>query len=646
MYYDPNKSVIEKDKFQLFIYSNLPLLISSRYILEDGLTKTFIKNVISLELLLLLLLLPNLIKTREGLYSEIKYLLSLFREKLNISIVYFVFVIGMSLNFLFNSEGAIYFGKLVFIIGMSILSFQIFSLYILIGQKKLSITLSNVQRNLFKPIGYTAITLIPILRFCIVNNGILSIREQLLIILYFLLLSFFIIGVVSFLFDETTKSLIFQPFSTALLCIVYEMPSLSQNYPFVRGSNNYSLLIFFFGLFVFFRLIYKSKPLQMSLLVIGLLAAGTLPSVIFDEEIDYDLEKIQALSPFKFSNETSLANNYSVVVLVYDGYPPEETVNLLGGDISQQTNFLIENDFTIYNGVYSMGSYSLATMSRFLQGTEQEYGEDDMRKITGGSSSFVKTLDQYGYHTAGIFTSVFYFPPNSKPEYDYSFPNKGGKRSKRMFDAILKGRLTMEDILYTIPYENYLIEKQNFLKNINTREVPSFLYTHTYYPGHSQNSGTCLENETAEWINRLEFANDEMRSDVSYLSPAFDNTIIVIMGDHGPFLTKNCTGLTEYEEGEISRLDIQDRHGTFLAVRWPDSSNTIEFEEKILQNVLISIFSTLISDGGFMKENELNEKIYVTHLPEGISVEKNIIYGGINNLEPLFLDREIRKSSK
>ncbi len=640
----------QKDRIHLFLYLNLPLLISARYLLNDGVTKTFLKNIVYLEIVLIIFLIPDIIKQRLKISKNIRNFSQLYKQNLLISIIYFLFLTVLTLRFLFNTKESIYLGKIIFVVGALVLAFQIFTFVLVFFNsyinEKYTFSKLNIQKTIYKPVIYTLITLIPIFRFCIVNREILSIAELVILVLYFFSLSFVLIVLVSYVFDETLGTPIYQPFSTALLCIVYEMPSISKDYEVGAPMGSYYLLVIFLALFVFFRLVYKSKLIQMVLLTIGLYFGGTMESLTTEEEVDYELESVQASSPFVFNNEIKIEDKYSVLLLVYDGYPPEETLNMMGIDISNQTDYLINEGFTIYDGIYSMGSFSLGTMSRFLEGSEQEYSEDNMRKITGGNSSFAKTLDQYGYETAGIFTSVFYFPPNSSRAYDYSFPNEGGKRSKKMFTSILRGKLTFKDILYTIPYENYVSEKQYFLKDVANKEVPTFLYTHTYYPGHSQNSGICLEDETSTWKKRLNFANNEMREDISSLVPSFDNTIIVIMGDHGPFLTKNCTTLEGYDQEEIDRLDIQDRHGTFLAIRWPETSTPIEFENKVLQNVLISIFSTLTSDEQFMKQNELPERIHVTHLPKEILVENNIIYGGKNNLEPLFLNREIRKANK
>ena len=58
-----------------------------------------------------------------------------------------------------------------------------------------------------------------------------------------------------------------------------------------------------------------------------------------------------------------------------------------------------------------------------------------------------------------------------------------------------------------------------------------------------------------------------------------------LSGDHGPYLTGNCTNLTSKFEGQTSRLEIQDRVGTFLAVHWPPDMGP-EHEPAVLQDIL------------------------------------------------------------
>ena len=95
-------------------------------------------------------------------------------------------------------------------------------------------------------------------------------------------------------------------------------------------------------------------------------------------------------------------------------------------------------------------------MARLLRGLLR-INENNSRTIVGGFSSFVKSLDNQGYETVGVFQAL-YFPPNTKSNYNYYFPNKA-QRSAKTAKSILSGNLTHEDAIYTIPYKDYLEEK-------------------------------------------------------------------------------------------------------------------------------------------------------------------------------------------
>jgi len=127
-----------------------------------------------------------------------------------------------------------------------------------------------------------------------------------------------------------------------------------------------------------------------------------------------------------------------------------------------------------------------------------------------------------------------------------------------------------------------------------------------------------------------------MCQDLETIIKTDPGAIIIVASDHGPYLTKNCF-ITKrgYNISEISRLDIQDRYGTFLAIRWP----TDDFEEyddiTVLQDLFPSIFGYLFRDREMLaaKVEPITFRAYVV---SGAKVENGIIRGGINDGEPLF----------
>ena len=143
---------------------------------------------------------------------------------------------------------------------------------------------------------------------------------------------------------------------------------------------------------------------------------------------------------------------------------------------------------------------------------------------------------------------------------------------------------------------------------------------------------------------RLMMANIEMRDNIEAIIEKDTNVIVIVAGDHGPYLTKNCTSTAEaFDISEISRQDIQDRFGTFLAIRWPSP----EFEEydniTVLQDLFPAIIAYIFEDTTLLESRvdpSLLDKISISNA----TVIDGIIEGGINNSEHLFLiDEDIKR---
>jgi hypothetical protein len=131
-----------------------------------------------------------------------------------------------------------------------------------------------------------------------------------------------------------------------------------------------------------------------------------------------------------------------------------------------------------------------------------------------------------------------------------------------------------------------------------------------------------------------------MREDVETILRYRPDAVIIVNGDHGPYLTKNCVWLrrSEYDLAEITRLDIQDRFGAFLAVKWPYSEPMDLPRIEIIQDVLPAVLSELYQDVDYdalrfpqrLAEGQ-------TKRIAGLGIEHGRIVGGPLDGQPLFL---------
>ena len=189
-----------------------------------------------------------------------------------------------------------------------------------------------------------------------------------------------------------------------------------------------------------------------------------------------------------------------------------------------------------------------------------------------------------------------------------------------------------------LSYDEYVDKKQDIFKSESENQI--FIYSHSRYPGHSQYSGVCLPDETELYRKRLLRANSEMQKDIAAVAKFDPEAIVIVAGDHGPYLTKNCFSNSTldggYDISEISRLDIQDRFGTFLAIKWPTEEYVKYDDITVLQDLFPAIFAYLYNDSGFL-ELKVDPEIINAKVISGALLKNGIISGGINDGEPLYL---------
>lgn len=322
----------------------------------------------------------------------------------------------------------------------------------------------------------------------------------------------------------------------------------------------------------------------------------------------------------------------NIYLLIYDAYAHNETMLSYGIDNSAQETYLEKQDFKLYPHVYSIGANSIRTMSRVLNASTEFYGA--LRRAASGDGVVQSLLKSFGYTTYGLFPTEYFFRGGGA-HYDVYSPHNVTPFGHLFIEGVLTGAFRFDLEFNRIPHKQYVREKLGIFKEVT--KTPRFIDMHTNSPGHSQNSRACRPNETELYKERMDKANREMRQDLETIIKTDPDAIIIVASDHGPYLTKNCTNTSRwYTISEISRLDIQDRYGTFLAIRWP----TEDFEEyddiTVLQDLFPSIFGYLFRDRK-MLEAKVEPITFNPPVVSGAKVENGIIRGGINDGEPLFV---------
>ncbi len=347
------------------------------------------------------------------------------------------------------------------------------------------------------------------------------------------------------------------------------------------------------------------------------------------------------LEIFLQNENNKIVKKNNIYILVYESYANLETLDYYGFDNSKQINFLENNNFKIYHGAYSNGGLSIPSTSRVLEISGKL--DKDGRHYLSGNAFGLEIFKQNGYETIGLFKSPYFFgtSPITWDEY-YPKANINEIGAKTILKAIYQGYFRFDIFEDNYDYSKYLNLKNKYLENIPTQ--PRLFYTHNGYPGHSTDRGKCRPDEKQRYFKRLKTANLEMKNDINNIKQNDPNSLIVLLSDHGPYLTKNCTSLRGYKKNTINRYDIQDRYGTFLAINWPKNYNSNNYNIEIIQDIFPSILSQITNNDKLFEELKVERKFFDRFETKtgNINVSNGILVGGKDDGKPLFEKRSYK----
>jgi hypothetical protein len=474
--------------------------------------------------------------------------------------------------------------------------------------------------------------LAPVVQYIVNNDEILSWVDALLVLSAFALLAAVVVIIVPILLGRTGSARPVMYLGLAFAFTITYMASLSRQFAWHENGSLKVQLPVFGGVWLLGWLLFrlKQRKLMHFMIAASFLANSTVQ--IYARESERSPEDPgqarSMLEELVGSREPPVTPN--IYLLVYDAYVVNETMLAYGIDNRAQERYLEEQGFTIYPHTYSVEAYSVGSMSPVLNASYTL--EDYARRAVSGDGVVQNLLRDYGYKTYGVFPSDYYFR-GILPSYDYAFPGYSHPAAL-LSRAILEGEFRFDIGFDDISRDQFLQEKDRVLSELS--EDPRFLYTHSTLPGHTQTSGACLPNEVELFRERLAQANLEMRNDIETVIENDPGAIVIVAGDHGPHLTKNCASTGDaYEISEITRLDIQDRFGTFLAIRWPTASFEQYDEIVVLQDLFPAIFAYMFADRGLL-EGRGGPPMAGGNAISGATVVDGLIVGGIDDGEPLF----------
>lgn len=578
--------------------------------------------------------LDNLLK---GKPKTIKGLFSYLIVPTAVLLVYCSTFTILSTKYLQKGVNSIFTGRLGVLLVIPMVFFLLGFIILLKMNRIVNLDLITPRENLESTdLILLLLPLSPIVQYILNNQDILSTFDSVVILMFFIIFSGIQILIIPWILGHIGSFRVLKIIGLSFSFTITYMAILSKNYSWLNKGSLKIQLLFFFAIFLLTYFLYRPK--NKWILYIPILAFFSsnlimqIPS-IFKGNSDTPLNPsdfklvsaVEGRQPMKEPN---------VYLLLYDAYVPNETMKAYGIDNSEQEKYLHELGFTFYPRTYTLFADTMRSMGRVLNASMVIEG--DLNSSVSGDGKVMHLFKDLGYQTYGIFPYDFMFRGRT-PKYDYYIPKFSGPTFRHMLSAILIGEFRFDIGFYDQNHSEFITEKQQFLLDASRKR--SFVYMHTNVPSHSQNSGACLPDEIDLYKNRLNSANGEMKLDLETILKNDPDSLIIVAGDHGPFLTKNCGVLSDsYKNSEISRLDIQDRYGTFLAIKWPDEEFTHYDEITILQDIFPAVFAYLHQDSDILK-TKIDSVIKLDNVISGVTVNNGIISGGKDDGEPLFLSQ-------
>ena len=499
----------------------------------------------------------------------------------------------------------------------------------------------KIQLPEYKDFLLLALPMSPVLNYVIINTEYLDLYGLLYLVgitLTFTIVFSFIIPIL-FSYFGSLKMLMISglalSFTTLTIAQIANNPN-SHIYNSQFVTQGLYLIVSFGAVYLLYFFNKKVAYVAVILFMISGIVIQFL-NHSFGNLMNVEVKNFDKVTNFYNNKNNRIIKKKNIYILVYESYANLETLDHYGFDNTKQIEFLEKNGFKIYHGIYSAGGMSLDSTARILeiQGDLSKHP----RHYTSGNAFTLDVFKKNGYKTIGLFTSPYFFG-SSPIAWDEFYPVSKMEKfgGKMITKSVFRGEFKFNTFDEFYDYEKYLKLKKKYL---SLAKSPTFFYTHNSWPGHSGNSGKCLPNEKELYFEGLKKANKEMKNDISDILSHDSKSIIVLLADHGPSLTKNCRELRKYDISSIDKYDLQDRYGTFLSIYWPEDILDVEQNIVITQDIVPAILSKITNNKNLFSDLKIERRFFdrFINIVAGINVIDGIITDGKDKGNPLFKKR-------
>lgn len=329
------------------------------------------------------------------------------------------------------------------------------------------------------------------------------------------------------------------------------------------------------------------------------------------------------LSEQKVAN-IDLHERPNIYFVLTDGFSSFSYMEEMGIDVSSFKADLTQQEFHLYDDTFANYHATAASMLAMLDMKHHYY--DPARKfsevsklarqVIGGDNNLVKLLKHNGYRTQYVHQASYLLLQGCTAD-DCFPPVDPFYGAQHVLHKILPGVLlsgSVWDVGGALDMQSIDLVRNRVVSGIGATDkssAPLFQYIHLYSPGHADNDaeGTC--NEATELQNYKEKVGNVTVDIISIVGDIIHHdpdAVIVISGDHGPFISNQCS-----READLQTPgEYRDRMGAITAVRWPAGYDG-RYDKDIKTNVNLFryILASMMTDTEDLLSGRVPDDVYV-----------------------------------
>ena len=294
----------------------------------------------------------------------------------------------------------------------------------------------------------------------------------------------------------------------------------------------------------------------------------------------------------------------NIYLLLADAFSSFAYLDAKRIDVAEFKGWLRDRGFRLYEDTFSNYHSTTDSMLSMLDMRHHYYRASEKafevsgaaRQVIGGENNLIRLLRRNGFRTLYIHQGDYLLLHGCTA--DFCFPQVdelSGARVilRKVLPGFLVGRGKAE---FALPMSVFRSEISTQLGVGEKLAIPRFLYMHMFEPGHTKAkvAGRCVEETEVELYSRQVIAAaDQVESIVDEIIQKDHDAVIVVSGDHGPFIANECE-----RAGDIGTPEeYRDRVGVLTAIRWPTGYNN-RFDGRIKTNVNVFryVLGSLIDD--------------------------------------------------